>query len=160
MIRFSPLTFLLFYPLAFASTALPIECFQFDKYAADRPFRGPYVESRLTTRSEIHRFRTVIQAGSKGHPNFAGHLRVVSWGCGLSCQQFSVVDKKTGHAYLVPMMAEIGAKFQLNSRLFVVNPPEDVEGTIFNGPTSFVWDEISQSLRLLPSCDSNAQPIS
>jgi hypothetical protein len=158
MIRLSPLSFLLFYPLVFAST-LPVECYQFDKYPADRSFSGPYAEPILTKPPEIHRFRTVIRAGSKGPSNFAGHYRVVSWGCGASCQQFAIVDKKTGHAYFVPVEAEVGAKFQLNSRLFVVNPPEEVEGTLFNRPRSFVWDKTSQSLRLLPSCDGNAQRV-
>lgn len=160
MIRLLPLIFSLFYPFAFASATLPVECFQFNKYAADRPFRGPNAEPRLTTPPEIHRFRTVIRAGSKGHPNFAGHFRVVSWGCGASCQQFAIIDKKTGGAYFVPVVAEVGAKFQLNSRLFVVNPPENVEGTLFNRTRSFVWDKTSRSLRLLPSCDGNAQPSS
>lgn len=42
------------------------------------------------------RHRTIIRQEMTHGPNYAGHYRVVSWGCGSSCSQFAVVNLKTG----------------------------------------------------------------
>jgi hypothetical protein len=49
---------------------------------------------------EARQFRTVIREGAQIGTNFAGHYTIVSWGCGTSCIQFSIVDAKTGAVFM------------------------------------------------------------
>jgi hypothetical protein len=48
------------------------------------------------------RFRTVLRAGSREGPNFAGHYTVVVWGCGLDSFELAVVDAVDGRVYFPP----------------------------------------------------------
>jgi len=41
-------------------------------------------------------YRTVLRREIAQGPNFAGHYRVVVWGCGTSCARFAVVNLNTG----------------------------------------------------------------
>jgi hypothetical protein len=41
-------------------------------------------------------YRTVLRRELTEGPNYAGHYRVVVWGCGTSCAMFAVVDLKNG----------------------------------------------------------------
>ena len=67
---------------------------------------------------------TLVEAVARG-PNFAGHYRVVEWGCGTGCQSFSVVDVRDGRIVAYNIPATYGAHFSLESRLFVTNPQEN-----------------------------------
>jgi hypothetical protein len=50
----------------------------------------------LTSNPIARMYRTVLRQEIAKGPNFAGHYRVASWGCGTSCAMFAVVDLKTG----------------------------------------------------------------
>ncbi len=45
------------------------------------------------------RFRTVLREGAAAGPNFDGHYRVVSWGCGSNCLEWAIVDLVNGHVW-------------------------------------------------------------
>ncbi|MET3179541.1 UNVERIFIED_ORG: hypothetical protein ABIC43_002697 [Variovorax guangxiensis] len=106
--------------------------------ARDQPSAGPRPPLRLTTRT-ARRYTTVIHRAYSEPPNFAGHLRVASWGCGTDCRNFAVLDQNTGQAYTLPNVdAIVGAMgnadervdFRLDSRLLIISgsfnekPPE------------------------------------
>ncbi len=42
------------------------------------------------------KYRTVLRLAITEGPNFAGHYRLIHWGCGTSCAMFAVVNLKTG----------------------------------------------------------------
>jgi hypothetical protein len=42
------------------------------------------------------RYRTVFRLEVEKGPNFAGHYRVVEWGCGSSCEMVAVVNLRSG----------------------------------------------------------------
>ena len=91
------------------------------------------------------RFRTVLTNGAKQGPNFAGHYTVVIWGCGTSCQSMAIVDAKNGRVYMQGVTAEAGVKYQINSRLLIVNPPEELASYGANKPDwlysrYYVWE--------------------
>jgi hypothetical protein len=46
------------------------------------------------------RYRTMLRRASKEPPDFAGHYRVVKWGCGTCCSEFAILDLRTGVAWL------------------------------------------------------------
>jgi len=58
----------------------------------------------LATRWE-RTFRTVIREGAREPVNFAGHFRIVTWGCGAACESFVIVDELNGQIVDPPFRA-------------------------------------------------------
>ena len=139
---------------------LPARCLDFGKYPASRAalaFRGPYVPPRVMENRETRRFRTRIRTGAaEGPPDFAGHLRLVSWGCGSGCIQHAVVSLKSGRAQVLPYTSEMGLSYRRDSRLLLINPPGEEPYVLADGPVALVWDEGRQSMVLLRGCDGKA----
>jgi hypothetical protein len=59
-------------------------------------------------------------------------------------QSVGIINAETGSVYMLDRPAEVGVKFQLDSRLLVVNPPENISE---NEPDwlqthYYVWDNI------------------
>lgn len=82
---------------AFAQTALP----KFEDYPASEAFHGKPAAPRLV-RQKDRLYRTSIRQGAAAGPNFAGHLTVVSWGCGSGCRGLAIIDASTGEIYEPP----------------------------------------------------------
>ena len=90
---------------------------------------------KLSTPSE-RMFSTQLTKAAKEPPNFAGHYRIVFWGCGSLCSASAVVDLQTGSVFppplaghgdgwnrwiMAPAFSEgSGIDFRLDSRLVVV----------------------------------------
>jgi major membrane immunogen (membrane-anchored lipoprotein) len=70
-------------------------------------------------------FITVTKEGVKEDGvNFAGKFCFVYWGCGSPCQTSAVVDMESGIVYN-GLPSSVGYKFKKNSRILILNPPED-----------------------------------
>ena len=145
---------LLAVPLS-AAGQLPAKCFDFGSFPA-KPFHGSFVPPKLQKGSPGHRFRTVIKRGAAGPPDFAGHYRVVTWGCGTNCINFAIVDKKTGEVYMQKASASMELKHVATSKLLVTDPPEISKAYVFE-PVSYIWNEKDHELRILPGCNGYAQ---
>lgn len=50
----------------------------------------------LNSNPVANEYRTVLRREVAVGPNFAGHYRVATWGCGSSCAMFAVVDLTSG----------------------------------------------------------------
>jgi len=123
---------------------------RFENYPVARIFQGTPAPVDLRSHSRARSFRTRLREGAKHGPNFAGHLTIVTWGCGTSCHMFALVDVKTGAVTFGPLYTvELG--FRLDSRLLIVNTPESIldyyggrypeEGRSIETITSyFTWD--------------------
>lgn len=97
----------------------------FEQYRVNERFTGKPVPINLNT-PEIRRYRTVLRNAAKQKPNFAGRYIVATWGCGTSCQMSAIIDAKKGIVYMPGIQSEAGLKYRLNSRLLIVNPPEEI----------------------------------
>ncbi len=75
---------------------------RFQDYAVVEAWHGPPASLKLTTSSE-RLFRTKLTEAAKQPPNFAGHYRVVYWGCGSLCSAGALVDLKTGQVFPLPL---------------------------------------------------------
>ena len=93
----------------------------FSHYKVDSVYRGPIAPVDLRSNPNAHRFRTVLRRGARSGPNFAGHLTVVTWGCGTSCITIALVDARTGRVYSSPVGAGYGVEHRVDSRLLVVD---------------------------------------
>jgi hypothetical protein len=90
------------------------------------------------------------------HPNYAGVLHVVEWGCGSPCQMQQVVDLRSGDLSSAINTAG-GAQYRLNSRLLIANPL-DATGcydprSATDWPAYYVWT--GDSLRLIWAADTS-----
>jgi hypothetical protein len=105
----------------------------FEDYKVTDIFRG--VPAKIDPQSHpwARRFKTVLSEGAGKGPNFAGHYRLIDWGCGTSCIAFAIVDVKTGRVFAVSEAnrgvpaAGVGFKFQIDSKLLIVDPIELLE---------------------------------
>lgn len=96
------------------------------KYPGGAPFKGKPAAVNLASHKDARMFRTRLREAAPKGPNFAGHMTVVTWGCGTSCQTVALIDARNGRVYFGPT-ASLGVKHRLPSRLLVVNPPEEIK---------------------------------
>ena len=99
--------------------------------------------SRISMASaQAKRYRTVISLEGQKEPNFSGHYRLITWGCGTDCRGFAIVDRKTGIARTINGLEYVGGAmgndqpridFRLDSRLLIVNGviSDNREGSFF-----------------------------
>lgn len=111
---------------------------KFVDYPADLIFKGTPVAVNLSSNPIGQTFKTVLTRGAKKGPNFAGHYTVVDWGCGSSCQSFAIIDAETGKIFTVSFPSENGQEYQLNSRLLIVNPLNDVAVSDYEGAPEWI----------------------
>lgn len=120
----------------------------------------PRIEGR-----EARLYRAQIRRAARKAPDFAGHLRVARWGCGTCCQQFAIVDLRTGRisfpGFTVscgvnprdPVQKDPGIFYQADSRLLVVS------GIRKEGQETGVWYyEWNNGRLVLLQADLTARP--
>lgn len=148
------------------AAAHPVQCGEikcnpstptFEKYQVANRFTGNPAVVNYSSHPRAKRFRTVLTAGAAKGPNFAGHYTVVTWGCGVACQELAIVDAISGKVYF-PVNLRFNAyhvvhedplpepfQFQLDSSLLVaVGSPNESEK---QGVFFYRWD--GKTLRLV-----------
>ena len=129
----------------------------FSRYKVHSVYRGPVAAVDLRSNPNARRFRTVLRQGARSGPNFAGHLTVVTWGCGTSCITIALVDARTGRVYSSPVDAGYGVEHHIDSRLLVVDhlPCAD---TAWAGspPNAFFLEWTGRALRVRDSLPNAA----
>ncbi len=112
----------------------------FKDYPVKDIYKGKPAPVDLSSHPEARKFRDRLRYGAKQGPNFAGHFTVVEWGCGSPCQNFAIVNAKTGKVYMSNIATSFGTKYQLNSNLLILDPdiPPETNG-IYGKTTYYVW---------------------
>lgn len=95
----------------------------FADYPAAEPGIATPAPVDLGSHPRAREFRTMLTRGAAEGPNFAGHYTVVTWGCGTMCQEFMIVDARTGRVHDGRTTA-LGVAYERGSDLLVINPPE------------------------------------
>jgi hypothetical protein len=102
----------------------PLPKFEDYRVAAADMFKGPAAPI-VADRSKIAQtYRTRLRDGERKGPNFAGSFTLVSWGCGGGCQDWAVIDAKTGQVSDSMIRTSVGAEFKPDSRLLLVDTPK------------------------------------
>jgi hypothetical protein len=83
----------------------------FGVYASPKEDRVLAPKLDLTSNPIAKEYRTVLRLGIKEGPNYAGHYRVVVWGCGSSCTMFVVVNLKSGRVISPPGFTHVSGVF-------------------------------------------------
>jgi hypothetical protein len=67
----------------------------FDQYRVAATYNGKPRAPILATALD-RKYRTVIREAADAGTNFSGHFAIATWGCGTGCQDFVMIDLKTG----------------------------------------------------------------
>lgn len=101
-------------------------------------------------------FKTRFQALEGRSANFAGRYLLLYWGCGTSCQQFSIVDVETGQVFMDENWStSMGVCFRADSALLITNPGAGESARVDSG--YYRWDDRQlRSLKLgsVPQVDN------
>lgn len=106
-----------------ASNAPP----EFALYHVAQRYTGASAKPLLATRQDKE-FQSQLRRGAQGRPNFAGHYRIVTFGCGASCVMGAIVDAQNGKVLWLPFTVCCGSDagtppvdFRPDSALIVIN---------------------------------------
>ena len=84
------------------------------------------IKPNLKSHELGRKFRTVIKEECENAESiFAGHYTLAYWGCGSPCQMSVIIDRRNGKIYDSPT-AFVGYKFQKDSQMLIVNPPDSL----------------------------------
>ena len=100
-IIFSSMSLTSNFVLAGEGDTLPVnvnQVIEFEQYPVEIISAPSNKKSILTTKL-AKQYKTVITNAMQELVNFAGHFRVVTWGCGTDCRGFAIVDKVSGVTY-------------------------------------------------------------
>jgi hypothetical protein len=103
---------------------------RFEDYAVPKAFQGKPAPVDFRSNPDALRFKTQLGEGAPKGPNFAGHFTMVSWGCGTDCQAIMLIDASNGRVMQAPLVSELGQDFRKDSRLLVLNPPNEVKSVL------------------------------
>src|SRR5438034_10634538 len=94
--------------LFLAGPSLPSSSpFRFEDFATDVETVASPASPALSSQ-QARRYRTLLRQAATEAPNFAGHYRVVTWGCGTCCTEFAVLDLRSGQAWFPPFFNGCG----------------------------------------------------
>lgn len=103
---------------------LRMEAYQSDEaFRIQEAYQGRLAPLDENSHSDTRKFRTALRDGLKQGINFAGQYTVVTVGCGTTCQEHYVVNRKDGKV-LDKVQSSTGAQYSPDSRIFIVNPPD------------------------------------
>jgi hypothetical protein len=74
---------------------------QFQDFASENVIINKSVAPDLST-GRARQYKTRLRQAIKLPANFAGHYRLVIWGCGTSCATGAVLDKSDGRVIFLP----------------------------------------------------------
>ena len=140
---------------AIRGAEMPADAPTFARFPAGPVLRGPFAAPRVNDSRRTHEYRTTIRESASEGVNFAGHYRLVSWGCGTGCAEWAVVDGITGRVFSPPDLRdtdfddiafdEFGpepvelVRFRADSQLLVVIGRTGGDNTR-RGISWFVWE--------------------
>ena len=136
-------TRLFFLPFAslIVSAALCADAPSFSSYPATVSFdmKGAAAVD-LSSSPKARRYAAALRSAAAKGPNFAGAFTLVTWGCGVACQEIAVVDARNGRV-IFPKAVKLNAyqavtdstkpiDYQLSSRMLVLaGAPNDGDET-------------------------------
>lgn len=113
----------------------------FQDFPISEIFNGPNTAPDFSTNSNATNYRTLITNESKQPANFAGHYRLVLYGCGSNCTGFFVVNLKTGKIISLGSnyVADRDILTRVSSSLLIYNAPYGPDINAYTGdPTATV----------------------
>lgn len=116
------INFLLIIALNFTSLASELkgDLPRFEEYAISKTKFKYAKKVDLKSHPYAQNYKTFLTNGFKNRANFAGHLIIISHGCGTLCQVQWIVDAKDGKIK-GRFETSLGAEYKLDSNLLILN---------------------------------------
>jgi hypothetical protein len=127
---------------------------EFPDFPANAPSLVGEPTAPVLDTPQARRYRTRLREAAAEGPNFNGHFRIVSWGCGTNCLQWAFVDLTTGAVAVAPLdpipcfhprIDDAGrphwVESSVDSRLFVVYRCTCKGDQAAGGRRLYVWEE-------------------
>jgi len=99
--------------LAVVAQTAPKSPPRFEDFPSPIDWKGPAAPLNLAARAD-RSFRTRLLQATKEPPNFGGHYRVTTWGCGSECASGAIVDLATGQVIAPPLGKDTNAVMHFN----------------------------------------------
>ena len=157
VIIWSALTCLLAWEITLASTT---KTPMFEEYPAKTVSIQEISKVDWASHPDAKIFRTRLREAIGQKPDFAGHYKVATWGCGTMCQTTALIDARDGKVYFAPFTSLPGVEHRANSRLLVENPAAEVKAYVKDSGESkpkwletiyWQWVEKSKSFEKIPT---------
>jgi|GEM_PF-4295313 len=102
---------------------------EFEKFSSsEEVFAGPVSAIDFGTHPLAKNFESIIQnAYDLVGANFANKYSVVSWSCGIDCQNSVLINAETGEIIRYGIISSYGLSFSPTSRLLIINPTDYIE---------------------------------
>jgi hypothetical protein len=88
--------------MMFMVCAISVNAAEFRDFPSEPPLRWTAIAPKINT-PKARTYCGQLKSQSKKGPNFNGHYRLVSWGCGTSCLAWAVVDLSNGNVWIAPV---------------------------------------------------------
>jgi hypothetical protein len=106
----------------------PAQPFAFEQFPAGERYAGrPTRPNIATSPNEANFIGYMEQAQARSGVNFAGAYTIATWPCLSMCVSVVAIDARTGAIVRAPE-AYNGLAFRSDSRLLVINPPQNLPG--------------------------------
>lgn len=80
-------------------TDIPADAPRFKDFPALGGLKGKSATPKVRADKRSWLFRTELREAAAEGPNFAGHYRLASWGCGAACFQWAIIDLQSGKVF-------------------------------------------------------------
>lgn len=81
----------------------------------------------------------MLRDATQSDDKFAGHYKVVSFGCGTECILVGITDLVSGRTYISPfVVASAGIEVKQNSKLLIANSPKNIKELYGDDAPSYV----------------------
>ena len=135
-LKIAALTVICFLCIVAVTFAGPAFIYKFEDYPAKGTYKGTPAIVKITTKGD-RMYRTVLREAAAKGPDFTGHYKVATWGCGSGCVTYAIIDSNSGEILqgaggVVSRSckqddSEEVLNFRLESRLLIVNGNLDDE---------------------------------
>jgi hypothetical protein len=106
----------------------PAQRFSFEQFPAADQYGGRPVHPNIATSpNEANFVGYMEQAQARSGVNFAGAYTIATWPCLSLCVSVVAIDARTGAIVRAPE-AYNGLAFRRDSRLLIINPPQNLPG--------------------------------
>lgn len=97
---------------------------RFEDFLVAEKYTGKPAPLDYSSNPQMKHFKTYLTTALETGANFAGNYTIVEIGCGSSCQAIYILNTQNGK-FVAQITACLGASYQIDSRLLIINPPLD-----------------------------------
>ncbi|MDR3629947.1 MAG: hypothetical protein P4L42_06395 [Desulfocapsaceae bacterium] len=124
---------------------------RFEQFKVPLKFTGKPAPVNLDSHPDAKNWQTMLRAANEKGPNFADHITVATWGCGMACTGIAFIDARDGRVYFADNLTtnvtvnvhndvmDNTLIFHRDSNLLIAAGCPNEECTTRRGVNYFIW---------------------